>query len=145
MNLSHLTQVAQISGLSEVMKNLQKVDKQFNSKVILPAVRKGLVPIQRQAKANCNHASLKKLIGKKAFINKKKEVSGKVYMLPSKDRTIKLQGRDVGFEVVANILEFGRKRGDLKPEPFMRPARDTAMPAAYKAMEEEAKKRLAKL
>lgn len=132
-----------VIGLNDLIKNIDRVDKDFNRKVFLPAIRKGLNIIAKQAKANCKWQSLRKLISKKAFISKKdKNAKGKVFLRPSKDRTIKLEGREVGFEVVGNILEFGSVKQNIKPHPFMRPARDHAAARARFEMEKEAEKRL---
>jgi HK97 gp10 family phage protein len=135
-----------IDGVKELEKRLEKIDRKIADKVLRSATSKGLDPIKRRAKSNCQWPSIKKLIGKKVWKNKKKQITGKVYLRPTKDgRTIELKGKTVGFEAVGQILEFGRKKGDLKPRPFMRPAREQAKAAALKAMAEEGEKRLAEL
>lgn len=138
-----------VTGFETVLKNIQKVEKQFKKKVTKPAFNKALEPIKQQAQINCRHESLKKLIGKKVITvkkgSRKGEISGKVFMKPSKDRKIILDKREVGFEVVANILEFGRKKGDLKPQPFMRPAIAMRQQEAMSILESEMKKGLKRL
>lgn len=137
---------AVVTGLEDVLKELRRVDRQFNSKVLRPAVNKGLDPVRKQAKALCKHESIRKLIAKKSFISKRdKAVRGKVFIKPSKDRKIILEGREVGFEAVASILEFGRKKGDLKPDPFLRPALDIAQGAALKIVASESSERIKRL
>lgn len=130
-------------------------DKALNSKlavlkssavqrVMKPAMSKGLDPIMRRAKSNAPWASIRRLIGKKVT-GRGTKISGKVFMKPSNNRTIMLDGREVGFEVVANILEFGSAKQNIRPQPFMRPAREQAKGAALKAMEREAWSKLDKI
>lgn len=135
-----------IKGLEELEKALKNIDKKIADKVLKSATSKGLDPIKRRAKANAKWASIRKLIGKKVWKNKKGNITGKIYLKPSKEgRTINLKGKTVGFEAVGMILEFGRKKGDLKPMPFMRPAREQAKAQALQAMAKEGKKRLEEL
>ena len=104
--------IAKITGDKALAKRIAALAGKGANRIMRPAIGKGLAPILKQAKANQRHASLRKLIGKKVITKKAwpKDVAGKVYMKPSKDRTINLQGREVGFEVVGNILEFGSVR-----------------------------------
>ncbi len=142
-----------IKGFEELEKKLKNIENKMADKVLKAATSKGLDPIKRRAKANCQWSSIKKLIGKKAWKNKNKNITGKVYLKPSKEgRTIKLDGRDVGFEAVGMILEFGRpgkkshgKTPPMPPRPFMRPAREQAKGQALKAMANEGKKKLDEL
>lgn len=133
-----------ITGADKIISNLTRINRQFENKVVRPAMFEALKPIQTAAKTLQRHASLKKLIGRKASMSKQKGkgVIGKVFMRPAKNRTIQLEGRTVGFEVVGNILEFGSIKQHISPQPFMRPARDMASPAARMILSSQISKRL---
>lgn len=139
--------IAKITGEKELAAKIAALAGKGANKIMRPAIGKGLVPIMKQAKANQRHASLRKLIGKKVITKKTwpNDVAGKVYMKPSKDRTINLNGREVGFEVVGNILEFGSAKQNIPPQPFMRPAREQAAGAAIIATAAEASKQLKRM
>jgi len=131
-----------ITGVEQILGKMAKIDKAFDRKVVKPSMAVALKPIQKIAKSLQKHKSLKKLISRKAFISKKKGVLGKVYLRPSKDRTIIFQGREVGFETVGNILEFGSAKQNIKPQPVMRSARASGSAAARAILKSEIKKRL---
>ncbi len=139
--------IVKMTGDKKLSARIAALESKVSNKIMRAAVSKGLIPIAKQAKANQRHASLRKLIGKKVITKKRwpKDVAGKVYMKPSKDRTIMLEGRNVGFEVVANILEFGSAKRNITPQPFMRPARTNAAAAAISATAAEARRQLQKL
>lgn len=139
------TGIAKITGDQKLAATLAALPGKMQKRVMRSAVAKGLAPIAKQAKANQRHKSLRELIGKKVIRKKSGDAAGKVYMKPSPDRTINLQGREVGFEVVGNILEFGSAKRGIAPQPFMRPARQQAGAAAIRAVAEEARKQLIKM
>ena len=135
-----------LEGMEQVLNNMAKIDRQFDRKVVIPSVRAALKPIRTKARQLQKHQSLKKTIKSRAFKSKKGDILGKVFLSKNKDgRTINLEGREVGFEVVGNILEFGSAKRNITPQPFMRPAREQAAGQARTAMEKEAKKRLARI
>jgi HK97 gp10 family phage protein len=134
-----------VTGLEKLLRDMQQIDRQMNSRVVRPATRRALAPIKRRAKQNAKWKSIRRLISSKSFINKKGEVKGKVYLRPDKKRTVILQGREVGFEVVGNILEFGSAKKNIQPRPFMRPAADQGGAEAKAVLEREIKARLKKL
>jgi len=135
-----------ITGMDEVFKKLKKIDRDFNRKVVKPAINAGLEPIKQRAKQNCRHESLRKLISKKAFISKRdKQTKGKVYLKPEKERKIKLDGKEAGFEVVGNIMEFGSQKRNIRPQPFMIPAGQSAKGAAAKIIETKIREKVSKL
>jgi hypothetical protein len=135
--------VIKITGVEDVLKKMRTIDKQFNSKIVRPAMTEALKPMQQKAKGLQRHASLRRLIGRRAFVSKKRqEVLGKVFMRPDKKRTIMLEGREVGFEVVANILEFGSVKKNITPQPVMRPARDASQQICKMVLGREIRKRL---
>jgi len=136
---------AVVTGLDKLLRDMQQIDRQMNSRVVRPATLRALAPIKRRAKKNAKWKSIQRLISGKAFVSKKGEVKGKVYLKPDKERTITLEGREVGFEVVGNILEFGSVTKNIRPRPFMRPAADEGGTEAKAILEREIKARLKKL
>lgn len=135
-----------VTGLEQLLRNMQQIDRQMNSRVVRPATLRALTPIKRRAKQNAKWKSIQRLISAKAFVSKKKgDVKGKVYLKPDKKRTVTLEGRKVGFEVVGNILEFGSVTKNIRPRPFMRPAADEGATEAKKVLESEIKARLKRL
>jgi hypothetical protein len=138
-----------IIGLEGLEKKFKIIDKRIDKRVLLPAVRAGLKPIKKQARRNAKWASVRKLLSSRAFIAKSKNIIGKVFVRPSKDRTIIVDGRRVGFEVAANILEFGRAAaGDaggakaVPPKSFLRSARDQKHNEAMREVRRVLKQRL---
>jgi len=140
-----------MTGLEDVVKNIKRVDDIYARKILRPSVFAALKPIQAQAKRNAKWASIRKLISRRAHINKIKDVKGKVYLrrdlIKTPDgekvdrRMVKVDGRNVGMEVVGNILEFGHP-AMWQPMPFMRPARDQAAGQAKIVLETELRKRM---
>lgn len=132
-----------ITGAEAIINKMRTIDKKFNSKVVRPAMAAALKPMQQKAKGLQRHSSLRKLISRKAFVSKKRnEVLGKVYLRPDKKRTVMIDGREVGFEVVGNILEFGSVKQNITPQPVMRPARDASLALCKLVLERETRKRL---
>ncbi len=131
-----------VTGINDVLKNMDKLDKDINRKIVKPAIKKGIIPIKKQAKKNAKWKSIRKLIRSRVFIAKSGNVIGKVFLSKSKDRFIILEGRKVGFEVVGSILEFGRKKGNLKPQPYMRTAREEKKAEAIQIVKKEISKGL---
>lgn len=138
--------------LSDIERNFATIERQAPRKVILPAMRKAVVPIKNQAKINASKwKSISKLIRSRAFIAKSGSVIGKIFVGPSKDRTINIDGRSVGFEVAANIIEFGRaapgNKGGTKtvqPEAFLRNAPNQKGTEAMNVLEKEINKNMKK-
>lgn len=130
----------------ELNAKLTALPDKVQAKVMRRAIGCGLMPIARQARNLQRHASLRKLIGTKVVKRKRdREWVGKVYLKPSKERTIMIEGREIGFEVVGNILEFGSAKRNIKPQPFMRAAREQAGGAAIAAVANQAVVELKKL
>jgi hypothetical protein len=138
--------IEKVVGLKGIVKNIEKVQRAVEKNIMRNAVSQGLKPIMERAKSlaasNFKSNTIAKMIGKKAYLNKKKQIIGKVFVRPQPDRTVKLQGRDVPFEVVANVLEFGRKDGSLPARSYMRRARDEAGGKALQIVENEVQKGL---
>lgn len=137
--------------IASIEKDLKKIDRQAYSKVLKPAMKKAVKPIQKQAKANAKWPSIKKLI--KTKVQKGKNgILGKIFVAPDKSgRKIQIEGRNVGFEVVANILEFGRaapfNAGGIKvvkPVAFMRNAEAQKKTEAFDVLRKEITKNLRK-
>ena len=144
--MSRLGSAISLVGDKELEKTLLKLSDRAAAMVMRPAISAGLTPVMKEAKLISNQKfksdSLAKLIGKKAW-SKKDKVSGKIFMLPNKStRTIKIKGKDVPFEVAANIQEFGRKDGSLESHAFMRPALGNKKSDALKALTNKARELL---
>ena len=117
-------------GDKQIRATLNQLSNKVAQRIMVKAVRKGLLPVKQEAKRLANTLfksnSLSKLITIKAGKTKRGDAYGKVYVSPTKgQRNIKLDGREVPLAVAANIQEFGRKDGSLKPHAFMRPALDS--------------------
>lgn len=136
-----------VTGVKELNRQFAAIEKGVQDKIAKPALRKGLNVVAKRAKAELWWSEhLRGLIG--ARVSKRKadgEAIGKVYMMPSPDRTINLNGREVGFEVVANIFEFGSVKQNIRPRPFMRSAAAHSKGQALAAIELEARKRVARI
>jgi transposase InsO family protein len=138
--------IISMTGNKEVMKSMSILERRVQDKIARPSLAKGIAVVARGARRNQKHMSLRKLVGQKVIRRKAdKEFSAKVFMKPSKDRTIKLKGREVGFEVVGTILEFGSATQNITPQPFMRPALEQGKGAAVAAIAAEARKRLKRI
>ncbi len=116
-----------IIGDKQIEAQLKNLGRNAERRIMRPAVSKALTPVNRQAKANAraqlSSSTISRMIGKRVWSNRNRRVVGKVYVRPDKTgRTIILEGRVVPFEVVANILEFGRKDGSMPPRPMVRVA-----------------------
>lgn len=147
--MANVKDMAGMIGDKELQKTILNLTNSAAKKIMRPAVANGLKPIKKEAKTIADQKfksdSLSRLIGIKARA-KKDNVFGKVFMVPRKtDRTIKIKGQEVPFEVAANIQEFGRKDGSLEPHSFMRPAMDNKRSEAMKKVEEKARELLPKV
>lgn len=132
-----------IEGDQALARKLAGLPDKVQAKVMRSAMSRGLTPLAQAARRLQRHPSLRKLIAK-AVVRRKRDRDwiGKVYMKPAKERTVRIDGRVVGFEVVGNILEFGSLKRHIAPQPFMRPARRQAGPAAIRALADQVRKKL---
>jgi len=136
-----------IAGDKILAKKLKKLADTSARKVMRPAINAGLTPIRKRAielaKANFKSDTIAKEIGKSAKKSRRGSgVVGKVFIKKQPNRTIKIKGKQVPFEVVANILEFGRKDGSLQARSFMRRAREEMGGQAIIKVREKALERL---
>lgn len=147
--MAKISNMAGLIGDKELQKTILSLTDNCAKKIMRPSIVAGLKPIRKEARANADSKfksdSLSRLIGIKAKA-KKDKVFGKVFMRPDKSgRTIKIKGKEVPFEAVANIQEFGRKDGSLEPHAFMRPAADSKRTEALKEVENKARELLPKV
>lgn len=143
------TPAIELFGDEQLKKNLSGLQFKIRDRIMVKAIRSGLVPIGREAKrlARSQFAgdSITKMVSRKAAKSKQGGLYGKVFIDDKKtDRTIIVEGREVPLSVAANIQEYGRKDGSLAPRPFMRPAADSQKDAAVNRMADKAKIELAK-
>jgi len=111
-----------IDGDKDLLRSLKSIREGSAKRIMRKAITAGLLPVQREAKRLVKSRSLKRLISRRASV-KNTAVNGMVYVREDKDRKIKLEGREVDFSVVANILEFGTDQ--IQPRRFMRGARES--------------------
>jgi len=138
-----------IIGDKALEKELRELYQGVRLSIMRSAINAGLTPILKRAislaKSNFKSDTIAKHIKKSAKNkNKKKGVVGKVFVEEQPERKIKLEGREVPFEVVSNILEFGRKDGSLPARSFMRRAREEMKSEALKVVREKTKSVLEK-
>jgi hypothetical protein len=133
--------VERVVGLKAIVRNIDNVKSDVEKKIIRNAIAQGLKPIMARAKSlaksNFKSNTIAKMIGKKVYTNKRKQIIGKIFVKEQKDRMVKVQGKDVPFNVVANFLEFGRLDGSLPARSYMRRARDEARGKALQIVETE--------
>ena len=114
---------AVVKGVPQLEMRLRRIENREALKIATLGIREGLKPIKKRAqelaKANFKSETISKMIRSKA-----KKGIGKVYINKMPDRTVTVEGREVPFEVVANILEFGRLDGSMPPRSYMRRARE---------------------
>jgi hypothetical protein len=120
-----------IDGDKELLRNLKSIREGSAKRIMRKAITAGLLPVQQEAKRLVKARSLKRLIARRASV-KSTAVNGMVYVKTAKDRTITLEGREVDFSVVANILEFGSQSRKIPARRFMRGARESQGPRGMK-------------
>lgn len=124
--------IKRVLGVDAILNDFKQLEKHMIKKCAKPAANEALKVLQKKAKKNCKWRSIRKLISRKALITRTRDIFAKVFVKKDKSgRQINLEDRMVGFEVAANILEFGRAApGDaggskvVKPDAFMRRARE---------------------
>jgi HK97 gp10 family phage protein len=101
--------------------------------VMRPAIRAGCRVIAKEAKQRApgdKRHRIRRLIDVMVKTTSKGNVIGRVYVKESKADTITLDGREVPFNVVANILEFGSP--EIPAQSFMRKSRRVKGAAALR-------------
>ena len=138
-------QTIDIVGDAELRAVLRELRGSTVRRVMMPAVRAGLSPINKAAKRLCPSKRIRRLIGTRAA--KAKRGSGVVGRVEVREAakhgiadTVKVDGRTVGFEVVGNFLEFGTRH--MPARSFLRPAVEMTRPEALARVTEKARERL---
>ena len=134
----------EIVGDKELERELKELAATSARSIMRPAINAGLTPIKKRAvslaKSNFKSDTIAKEIGKSVKKARRRGgITGMVYVKPQPERMVKVNGREVPFEVVANILEFGRKDGSLPARSFMRKAREETKSEALRIVKEKAK------
>lgn len=122
-----------------IAKMIDGLDKKLQLKIMLPALRKGVKAIEKEAKmrAPVKTGLLKNAIKSSAKKGKTADtVVAKAYVKPGKEG----KGNPAKY---AHLVEFGTSRS--APKPFMRPARDSAGPRAIRITTDEALNNLNKV
>jgi len=150
--MATLNQTISLAGDQDLIKVLRQLKGGAVRAIMRPAIRRGVKMIAAEAKKNAQaqfkNSDLADIIDYKAYKSRRGAgVIGKVFCSDKKckDKTIQLQGRTVPLSAAANIQEFGRHKGDLKPHPFMRPAVASKTSAAMDAVKTEAAAALERL
>jgi hypothetical protein len=141
----------EMQGGADLMAQLSGMSKSARNKIVKPALAAGAKIV---AKAVRRHArgglfksdTMAKMVKVKVWNSKRRrgETVAKVYADERVDkRTVKVQGRNVPFAVVANIQEYGKKDGSLPPHPFFRPGYAESKDSAMLEIERVAKEKLA--
>ncbi len=114
-----------------------------------PAISAGLTPIRRRAIQLAKSLFGSDTIAREIAKSTKKSkggsgITGMVFVKEQPERTVTVKGRKVPFEVVAQILEFGRKDGSLEEKSFMRKAREEKREEALSIVTRKAEANLKK-
>ena len=109
--------------------------------VMRGAVRDALKVIETEARSRAPGKTIRRMIGRKVW-TKGLAVRGKVYVKPNPGRTVSFDGRELPFEFVANVLEFGSSSRGIRPRAFMRGARETKRAEALRELDRSAQARL---
>lgn len=117
--------VLELTGDLQLANTLDQLRFASARRIMRPAISKALTPIAAAARKKSHSKRISKLISKKVIkVRKSGMVKGKVYVRPGTERgideTITLEGKEVGFEVVGNLQEFGTEKAAARP--FLRPA-----------------------
>ena len=125
-------------GDKELERELNKLEGKMIRRVIKPAIRTGLTPIQKQAKANVPvedgflREEIKKHVGKKG-------TWGRVYV--DSATYAGADGKRKNPNKYAHLVEFGTKH--KAPRPFLRTAREAKQGEALQRMANSARKKKA--
>ena len=121
-------------GDKELEKKLKRLPEQVAKKVLRPGISAGLTPVKNALTKNIrnsvkNGGQFKTGKAVKKY-RKDNGIFGMVGVKKMSERKFKLKGREVPFNVVLNILEFGSQKMNIKPKGFMRRARAESKSAA---------------
>jgi hypothetical protein len=137
-------------GDEELRKDIKRMSNSSWKRILRRAVRNALTPIYQQARADAPSSTIRKLIKKHVYTTKHRVVG--MIRVARSSRTVTFQGRQIGFEFVANVLEFGSPTQNIRARRYMRGARerrgkeasDRLIREADKAFRDEWDKALAK-
>jgi len=130
----------ELVGDVELRKQLKDMRTTVAKRVMRKAIRKGLKIIQTIAKTKAPGTTIAKLL-KVSVRTGREGIIGAVEVKPS-ERTVSFEGREIGFEFVANVLEFGSTKMNIREQRFLRGAREQGGPAALAMITQEAGKQL---
>lgn len=130
-------------GDKALMKRMEMLSDVAASRIMRPALSKGLDPVKKQAKSNVKQnkrsGALYRSISKKTGISSRVKAWGKVYV---KSKNSEWNGKKVNPVKYAHLLEFGTVHS--RPYPFLLPSVSQARGLAIQAITREARIKLEK-
>ena len=131
----------QLVGDEKLRRGLKALRGAAQRKIMRPAINAGLTPILQQARADAPGNTIPRLLKKRVKNGKRGNVIGQVYVKES-PRKVRFRGREIGFEFVASVLEFGSPRQGIRARRYLRGARDKRGQEALQALTQKAEERL---
>jgi len=117
-----------ILGDQQLQKDLNTLASSSVNDIMRNPIRAGLQPIREAASQQYKAYGWDEFGAKrnlKRVVNSgKKGVVGSVVLADITSRKVTIEGREVPFNVVANILEFGSRKRNIREYRVMRDARD---------------------
>ncbi len=136
----------QLTGDKQLQRDLAMLASSSVNDVLRNPIRAGLQPIREEASSRYKALGwsdfAKKSNIKRKVNSGKKGLVGRVAIADITNRTVKLDGRDVPFNVVANILEFGSRSRNIREYRVLRGARDKKQAEALRIVQAKATKSL---
>jgi hypothetical protein len=133
----------QLLGDKQLIKDLNDFASSSINEVMRSPTGQALQPIrnlasQKYASHGWNDFAKKSNLPREVGTNKRLGVYGRVILEDIESRTVIVEGREVPFNVVANILEFGSEARNIREYAVMRTARDEARDEAIRIFQERA-------
>lgn len=119
-----------LEGDEALSRQLNKVAAVTQRRVMRPALLAGLKILRAEARRNAPGSYLQKLIKSRVRTGKRGNVIGQIYVDAGYDRPVMWDGQLKPFAFVANVLEFGSSKRNIRPIAYMRGARDSKGPQA---------------
>ena len=131
----------QLVGDKALQAKLRELRKAAQNRIMRPAINAGLTPILTQARATAPSTEIRKLLKKRVAKGRGGSVIGMVRVTES-TRMVEYQGRQVPFDLVAMVLEFGSDKMNIRARRYLRDARDQQGQAALRIVAQKAEERL---
>ncbi len=135
-------------GDEKLQKDLNALASSSVNKVLRKPIRAGLQPIRQEASNEYRKLGWDEFAEKRNLVRKvgtgKKGVVGRVEIADIWNRMVTVEGRQVPFNVVANILEFGSRKRNISEYRVLRGARDKKQHEAIRIVNDKATEQLEK-